>query len=63
MHLVKKLETFEKEIDLLHVNHFQQTFIDSFFHPRRMETEEWSSSLVVWNFIWCYNSILLALHL
>ena len=34
MHLVKKLEKFEKEIDHLHVNQLQQTSIDAFFHPR-----------------------------
>src|ERR1700737_409307 len=40
MHLVKKLEKFEKEIDHLHVNQLQQTFIDAFFHPRGVEMEE-----------------------
>ena len=40
MHLVKKLEKFEKEIDHLHVNQLQQTSIDAFFHPRGVEMEE-----------------------
>ena len=40
MHVVKKLEKFEKEIDLLHVNQLHQTFIDPFFHPRGMKMEE-----------------------
>ena len=39
MHLVKKLEKFEKEIDLLHVNQLQRFSIDAFFHPRGMEME------------------------
>ena len=40
MHLVKKLEKFEKEIDHLHVNQLQQISIDAFFHPRGVEMEE-----------------------
>jgi hypothetical protein len=40
MHLVKKLEKFDKEIDHLHVNQLQQTSIDAFFHPRGVEMEE-----------------------
>ena len=63
MHLVKKLEKFEKEIDHLHVNQLQQTSIEAFFHPRGVEMEEWNSSIVFWNFIWYYNNILLVLHL
>ena len=39
MHLVKKLENFEKEIDLLHVNQLQWTSIDALFHPIGMEME------------------------
>jgi hypothetical protein len=39
MHLVKKLEIFEKEIDLLHVNQLQRTSINAFFHPTGMEME------------------------
>ena len=33
MHMVKKLEKLEKEIDLLHVNQLQQTSINASFHP------------------------------
>ena len=63
MHLVKKLEKSEKQIDHLHVNQLQQTSIDAFVHPRGVEMEEWDSSIVFWNFIWYYNNILLVLHL
>ncbi len=40
MHLVKKLEKSEKQIDHLHVNQLQQTSIDAFVHPRGVEMEE-----------------------
>jgi hypothetical protein len=39
MHLIKELEKFEKEIDLLHVKQLQQPSIDAFFHPRGMKME------------------------
>ena len=50
MHMVKKLEEFEKEIDHLHVNQLQHTSMYAFFHPRGVEIEEWDSSIVFWNF-------------
>ena len=39
MHPVKKLEKFEKEIDLFHVSHLQHISIYVFFHHRGIEME------------------------